>query len=292
MTYIFGKIFIGKCKFEKWRWGTIKDTDVYTETDGRRSHRNLSDSDSFSVLMVCLFEKILDKNCWKLALLAPAYSVWSKKFNSSGIPQCSVLGFPSWRESCAWSWWQQKLSTALCQASVQKVACGCHRQKERKTAWIKIVFRHFWGCFAWRFKKFKAVIHIFIWKPSLQRGSQGLMIRGLSSTSSAHVCSEDSSTFLERQRAEIVYLSDCRHNFGTDRNGFYFSFPIWTIRGAVKKNSYFCFPCFNFLCVQRKNEMKRKSKDSVPNRKRKESWITRKINYQLMTVNIEIYVHP
>lgn len=54
--------------------GAIKNTDVYTETGDRRSHGNLSDSDSFSALMV-LFEKILDKNCCKLALLAHASSV-------------------------------------------------------------------------------------------------------------------------------------------------------------------------------------------------------------------------
>lgn len=49
--------------------------DVHTETDDRRSHGNLSDSDSFSLLMVFLFEKILDENCCKLVLLAPACSV-------------------------------------------------------------------------------------------------------------------------------------------------------------------------------------------------------------------------
>lgn len=72
--YTFGKIFLGKCTFKK-RVGAIKNTDIYTETDDRRSHGNLSYSGRFSVLMVFLFEKILDKNCCKLALLAPAYSV-------------------------------------------------------------------------------------------------------------------------------------------------------------------------------------------------------------------------
>lgn len=43
----------------------------------------------------------------------------------------------------------------LCQASVQKVACGCHSQKEKGTAWINIGFRHFCGCFAWHFKQFE-----------------------------------------------------------------------------------------------------------------------------------------
>lgn len=149
------KYFLGNAHLKKKRWRSIKNMDVYTETGDRRSHGNLSNSDSFSVLMVLLFEKILDKNCCKLALLAPACSVWSKKFSSSGIPESSLLGFPSRREGCALSWWQQRPSTTLCQASVQKVACGCHRQKERKTAQIKIVFRHFWGCFARNFKKFK-----------------------------------------------------------------------------------------------------------------------------------------
>lgn len=54
-----------------------------------------------------LFEKTLNKDCCKLALLT-SFSV-KKTLSSSSIPGCSLLGFQSWKKNCALSWWQQEL---------------------------------------------------------------------------------------------------------------------------------------------------------------------------------------
>lgn len=54
-----------------------------------------------------LFEKTLNKDCCKLALLT-SFSV-KKKLSNLSIPGCSLLGFQSWKKNCALSWWQQEL---------------------------------------------------------------------------------------------------------------------------------------------------------------------------------------
>lgn len=132
---------------------------------------------------------------------------------------------------------------------------------------------------------------MLIWKPSLQRQSQGLVRWGLLSTSSACVHGEDSRPFSERQSrncvADVWLLA--QHWEWRRELVSAFSFPTWTIREAVKKNSYCCFPYFHFLCVQREKKMGR---GGVPNRNRKQSWIARKVNYQLMTLNIGICPRP
>lgn len=142
----------------------------------------------------------------------------------------------------------------LCQASVQKVACGCHSQKEKGTAWINIGFRNFCGCFAWHFKQFEN--WQFVWSPPL-----GLSVRqGVLFRSSACVRGKDSKPFLERQKAEIVWqMCDCWHNFGSDREHSCFSFFTYHMdyQGSSEEKQLLLFPILQVpLCTEGKENGK------------------------------------